>query len=288
MKNKKTQYDQTIKDNKYIRSKIQTIMNDTREALNMGKFNPDPFKLVDLTIRNRKIPQQFNNYKIIQITDIHLGQWLNKEKLDGVVKIINNQKPDLVAITGDFLSYQTQNYLDELSESLINLKAKDGILSVLGNHDHWTNPKEVKRSLKNANITNLENDIYTITREDEKLQIAGVDSITVGRDDIEKVKSKLDYNYPAIMLAHEPDFADITAQIKPFILQLSGHSHGGQIEIPIIGTPVRGKNFLKYPLGLYRINNMIQYTNRGIGTNNFWFRINSFYEITKITLKNKN
>ncbi len=87
------------------------------------------------------------------------------------------------------------------------------------------------------------------------------------------------------MLAHEPDFADTTSQLEPFILQLSGHSHGGQIEIPKIGTPIRGKNFLKYPLGKYKVKNMIQYTSRGLGTNAFWFRINSSPEITKITLK---
>ena len=277
-------YEHVIQNNKAMRSKIQTFMNDTRDKLNQGKFNPNNFKLVNLTIKNSRIPREFDNYEIIHITDIHLGQWINKEKLDGVVKIINNQQPDSVMITGDFLSYQTSNYLHELSDSLSNIKSCDGTFSVLGNHDHWTNAGDVKKALKKAGIVNLENDVYAIEKNNQKLQIAGVDSITVDMDDIGKVQRKLDYNYPAIMLAHEPDFADTTAKYDPFILQLSGHSHGGQIEIPKIGTPVRGKNFMKYPLGEYKVGNMIQYTNRGIGTNAFWFKINSFNEITKIKL----
>jgi predicted MPP superfamily phosphohydrolase len=159
------------------------------------------------------------------------------------------------------------------------------ILSVLGNHDYWTNPEVIKEVLKKSNIINLENEIYTICRGDKKLQIAGADCVTEGYDDIEKIKEHLNKDYPAIMLVHEPDFADTTCEIETFILQLSGHSHGGQISIPKIRTPIRGKNFRKYPSGKYKIENMIQYTNRGIGTNMFWFRINCPPEITVITLK---
>ena len=89
------------------------------------------------------------------------------------------------------------------------------------------------------------------------------------------------------MLAHEPDFADTTSKLSQFILQLSGHSHGGQITLPHIGTPIRGKNFIKYPIGKYQIENLTQYTSRGVGTNAFWIRINCTPEITKITLKSR-
>lgn len=283
----KNEYNFEIHHNMKLRYQLQTFMNNARQALNMGKFNPNQFKIVDLVIKSTKLPEEFDGYKIVQITDIHLGQWLNKEKLDGVVGIINNLDADSVVLTGDFLSYQANQYLYQLSDSLEKLQPKDVTLSVLGNHDHWTNPVAVKESLTKAGVINLENDVYTIKRGNKKLQIAGVDSITVGCDDINKVKEKLDFNAPAIMLAHEPDFADTTAKLEPFILQLSGHSHGGQFELPGIRTPVRGRNFRKYPVDTYKVGDMIQYTNRGIGTNSFWFRINSFYEITHITLKTK-
>lgn len=260
-------------------------MNTTRNKLNKGKFKEDSFEIVPLFIETNKIDQEFHQYKIIHISDIHIGQWINKEKLKGVVNIINDLHPDTIVITGDYVSYQVDKYVEQLKDCLKDLKAKDAILSVLGNHDYWTEPDKIKQILKECNIINLENEIYTIKKNDKKLQIAGLDCVTVGKDDISKIEEKLDKTAPAIMLAHEPDFADKTSQLEPFILQLSGHSHGGQISMPLIRTPVRGKNFIKYPSGEYEVNGMIQYTNRGIGTNAFWFRINCPPEITEIILK---
>lgn len=264
---------------------IQKAMNKTRKKINKGNFKKELFKIVPLTIKSDKIDKEFDNYKIVHITDIHIGQWITKEKLEGVIDIINSLNPDTIVITGDYVSYDADKYLDDLEECLKKLEAKDAILSVLGNHDYWTNPDAIKKLLKNSNIINLENEIHIINREDKKLQIAGIDSVTVGKDDITKIEEKLDYDAPAIMLVHEPDFADTTCKLEPFILQLSGHSHGGQIAIPRIGTPVRGKNFIKYPKGSYKVENMIQYTNSGIGTNMFWFRINCPPEITEIKLE---
>lgn len=267
------------------KSIIQKAMNKTRDKINKGNFNKDKFEIVPLVIKTDKIDEIFDDYKIVHITDIHLGQWITKKKLDGVVKIINNLEPDTIVITGDYVSYRADEYLEDLEDSLKKLKAKDVILSVLGNHDYWTNPDAIKNVLKNCNIINLENEIYTINKEDKKLQIAGIDCVSVGKDDITKIEENIDYDVPAIMLVHEPDFADVTSKFEPFILQLSGHSHGGQLSLPYIRTPIRGKNFIKYPKGSYNVNNMIQYTNSGIGTNAFWIRINCPPEITEIKLE---
>ncbi len=267
------------------KSIIQTAMNTTRKKLNKGEFNKESFEIVPLLIETEKIDKEFDDYKIVHITDIHLGQWITKEKLEGVVNLINSLEPDTIVLTGDYVSYQADRYLQDLEKCFKQLEANDVILSVLGNHDYWTNPNGIKAVLKKSNIINLENEIYNITKNSKTLQIAGIDCVTEGNDDIAKIEEQLDHDAPAIMLVHEPDFADTTSQLEPFILQLSGHSHGGQISIPKFRTPVRGKNFRKYPQGEYKVNNMIQYTNRGIGTNMFWFRINCPPEITEITLK---
>lgn len=267
------------------KSIVQKAMNTTRNRLNKGKFDKDSFEVVPLIIETDKIDEEFDGYKIVHITDIHMGQWINKERLEGVIEIINNLKADTIVITGDYVSYQIDSHLEDLEYCLKKLKANDAILSVLGNHDYWTNPDAIKSLLKKSNIINLENEIYTINRNNKKLQIAGIDCVTEGKDDINQIEEKLDPDFPAIMLVHEPDFADTTCQLKPFILQLSGHSHGGQISVPHIRTPIRGKNFRKYPSGAYKVEEMVQYTNRGIGTNMFWFRINCPPEITEITIK---
>ena len=260
-------------------------MNTTRNKLTKGKFDRNSFEIVPLNIKTDKISREFDNYKIVHITDIHIGQWITKDKLEGVTEIINDLHPDTIVLTGDYVSYQADEHLDDLNDCLKKLKAKDVKLSVLGNHDYWTKPDEIKEVLKKSDIINLENEVYTINKNKSKLQIAGIDCVTVGKDNIKQIEEKLDENIPAIMLAHEPDFADTTSKYNPFILQLSGHSHGGQLSVPLIRTPIRGKNFIKYPSGEYKVNNMIQYTNRGIGTNMFWFRINCPPEITEVMLK---
>lgn len=267
--------------------KVQKAMNITRTKMNRGKFRPEDFAVVYEEIETNKISKEFDNYKIVHITDIHLGQWITPEKLLGLVHMINKLNPDLIALTGDYVSYSADNELFYLKTCLKKLMPKDVTVSVLGNHDHWTNPDKIRKTLKESGVINLDNDVYIIKRHNQYLQIAGVDSITVHRDNIKKVLEKLKDNEPAIMLAHEPDFADTTAATDKFILQLSGHSHGGQIQIPQIGTPIRGSNFKKYPLGRYQLKNMVQYTNPGVGTNVFWFRINCPPEITVITLKRK-
>ena len=100
-----------ITNNMITRSKIQTAMNTTRDKLKMGSFNPNAFEVVPLTIKDKRIPKQFNNYTLVHLTDIHLGQWINKTRLDGIIKITNKLQPDLIALTGDYISYQTKNYL---------------------------------------------------------------------------------------------------------------------------------------------------------------------------------
>ena len=107
----------------------------------------------------------------------------------------------------------------------------------------------------------------------------------MGAHDLDAVLEKLPDDSPAILLAHEPDYADISAATERFALQLSGHSHGGQIVLPKIGALLRGPGFFKYPNGLYQVGEMIQYTNRGVGTHVFRVRFNCPPEITVITLR---
>ena len=145
---------------------------------------------------------------------------------------------------------------------------------------------KVREIFKNAGVIDLNNDVYTLKKDEDCLNICGVDSCTVCADDLDKVISKMPENIPSILLAHEPDFALESSQTNKFDLQISGHSHGGQFIIPKFETtPFRGPNSTKYPVGLYKIGNMVQYTSKGLGTNSFRIRINCKPEITIITLK---
>lgn len=266
-----------------IRQGFQTLMTQTRGST---KFKPEMFDLVNVDVKINDLPFAFNNYRIINLTDIHLGQWISPEHLNGVVDYVNSLNPDMITLTGDYISYILEGYEDDLLYSFKKLKAKDGKFGVLGNHDHWAGADEIREILKKSDIIDLSNDVYTLEKEGEKLNIAGVDSLTVGADDFDKVLEKLPHEGSSILLVHEPDFAEISSKTDRFDLQMSGHSHGGQLVIPgVETTPFRCSYSLKYPVGPYKVKNMTQYTSKGLGTNSFWLRINCKPEITQFYLK---
>ena len=145
--------------------------------------------------------------------------------------------------------------------------------------------EKIRKLFKESDIVDLSNDVCVLSRGEDKLNLAGVDSSTVCADNLDKVLAKLD-DCPTVLLAHEPDFANESSQTGKIDLQISGHSHGGQFIIPKVETtPFRGPNSTKYPVGLYKIRDMMQYTSKGLGTNSFRIRINCNPEITIITLK---
>ena len=275
-----------------VRQGLQEFMTQSREMSVGTEFSKEFFDVVNVDVELDNLGLAFNNYKIINLTDIHIGQWLNPEYLDGVVEYVNTLKPDMITLTGDYVSYILEGYETDLKKSFKKLKAKDGKLAVLGNHDHWLGASEMRDILKKADVKDLSNDVYTLKKTEKNdnheklLNIAGVDSYTVGADDLNSVLNKLPDQGAAILLAHEPDFAKISCESGRFGLQISGHSHGGQFIIP--GTniaPFRGPKSTRYPVGKYKVKNMIQYTSRGLGTNMFWMRINCKPEITLFHLK---
>jgi predicted MPP superfamily phosphohydrolase len=268
-----------------LRRGAQKMMSRSSKLVGQ-RFDPGDFEIVKVRIDIPRLSTLFQGYRIVHISDIHYGQWISADRLKGVVGLINQQEPDIVAITGDFVSYSWRN-IEGLIPALKGIRARDGTVAVLGNHDHWLGAKKIRSILSESKIIELNNDVYTVTREGCALHFAGVDSTTVKKNQLNKVLQRLPSGGPAILLAHEPDFADISAETKRFSVQLSGHSHGGQFVIPKLGTPFRGDGFKKYPLRKYQVGEMTLYTNPGIGTNTFWIRINCAPEITVIDLQSK-
>jgi uncharacterized protein len=270
-----------------IRRKMQRGMTSWRNKLFKPEFRPEDFQLEQVEVEISGLDLLFDGYRIVNISDIHLGQWITPKHLEGVVELVNQQEPDLVAITGDFVSYIFDEVASDLEASLKKLKPRELSVATLGNHDHWLGAHKIREILDKCQIIDLSNDVYTLAREEAQLHLAGVDSVMLNKHRLDLVMEKLPEEGPAILLAHEPDFADISSTTGRFSLQISGHSHGGQFIIPGLGTIIRGPHFIKYPLGKYKVKNMIQYTSRGLGTNVFWFRINCDPEITIFTLKSK-
>jgi predicted MPP superfamily phosphohydrolase len=176
-------------------------------------------------------------------------------------------------------------YRASLTDALRMLRAADGSFAVLGNHDHWSDPNMIRGMLDRVGVRNLSNAAHTLRRGEATLHLAGVDDVWEQQDRLDDVLDVLPDEGAAILLAHEPDFADDSALTGRFDLQLSGHSHGGQVNLPLFGRPRLPRLGLKYPAGLYQVQSMQLYTNRGLGV--VWPRVrfNCRPELTVFTLE---
>jgi hypothetical protein len=243
---------------------------------------------IQLTTHNLKLPRldaAFDGYRIAQISDFHLGEWGNEKRLHAAVEMVNAQAPDFIALTGDYVSTDSALFAPDLPQALANLRASDGVAAVLGNHDHYHGAEGLRRVLVNCGVRDLSNTFLTIRRGPARLHIAGVDSLLKKHADLPALLEQLPADGAAILLAHEPDFADTSAATGRFDLQLSGHSHGGQVRFPVIGPIFFPKHAHQYPMGRYQINGMIQYTNRGIGLGHLPIRLNCPAEVSLFVLE---
>ena len=282
-----------MKDEDIERPQAMKIRQGIQDAMTYSlpdkKFHPKKIDVIEVDIELDNLGWNFHNYRILNLCDIHLGQWINPEYLDDLIDYVNTLNYDIVTLTGDYVSYVIDEYDKALEKSLSRLEPREGKFGVLGNHDHWMGQDKIREIFKRSDIAALSNDAVLLTKGEDKLNLAGVDSCTVCADDLDKVLAKIDNDYPTILLAHEPDFAQESSQTGKIDFQISGHSHGGQFIIPKFETtPFRGPNSTKYPVGLYKVKDMIQYTSKGLGTNSFRIRINCKPEISIITLKSKN
>jgi predicted MPP superfamily phosphohydrolase len=262
------------------------LLHRLSSALSFAWDEADNIEIVPQRFRLPRLARTFHHYRIVQISDIHMGSGMTPERLAHIVDLVNAQQPDLVVITGDFVTTQPiAPHLPPLHKQLGRLRASDGVMAVLGNHDHHCDPAAVRGLLAQSNIIELSNTHHTIRRGVDALHIAGVDDHYFGQDRMDELLESLPADGCAILLAHEPDYADISTATGRFDLQLSGHSHAGQIAPPGIGMVYLPKHCRKYPVGRYQLGRMIQYTNRGLGTVIIKVRIGARPEITTITLE---
>lgn len=254
------------------------------------EIEPTLLSIHEETIINNKITPPFNNFKIIQFSDTHIGFHYTLEQFNDLVEQINALKPDLIVFTGDLVDKPNNyNWDSNLTEALKALKASHGKYWIYGNHDHGGYGTEIIRNVMEiANFTLLKNNHSVIEKNNERIILAGIDDVMLGKPDLNTTLKNVNPDLFTIMLAHEPDYADKVVDF-PVDVQLSGHSHGGQVRFPYIGhlyTPAFAE---KYVLGKYTLKNekLTLYVNGGIGTTRLPYRFLCKPEIHLFTLKNK-
>ena len=250
-----------------------------------------------LEVQLARLPHAFDGFTIAQLSDFHYEDRFSVVPIRKAVEVVNSLHPDLVVLTGDFVTVpwrggspsslrQYAQPAEPCARVLQDLQAPMGRFAILGNHDAGSDPVRVVRALRDHQLPVLMNRSVALERGKDRIWLAGIDDVLEGRPDLALTLSNVPPAELTILLAHEPDFAD-EASLTPVDLQLSGHSHGGQVWIPGIGAPWLPALGRRYPRGLYKVGDLTLYTNLGIGTIRAPVRINCPPEITLLTLRAK-
>ena len=224
----------------------------------------------------------WNGFRIVQISDLHLEPIVDEALLHTTVAKINALKPDMIVLTGDYITGNGRRIAD-LAAPLSELKAPAGVFASMGNHDMgWRG--RVCQGLQAHGVTCLINSGHDFSKQNEHLWLAGLDSAWGGNPAFRPAMMSRPKNAATVLLMHEPDYVDAIAKENVPLLQLSGHTHGGQCCLPG-GVPIHLPKWgRKYPKGLFQVGNVQLYVNRGLGCIGLPLRFACSPEITEITL----
>jgi len=248
-----------------------------------SNVEPQWAEVVRVTLSLPRLSPSLDGLTLAQISDLHAGNFANAKKIRRFVSLVNALHPDITVVTGDMFQdepEEAQMCADELSA----LYAPLGRYAIMGNHERRLPPEEGEEPFRLAGLTVLANAAHEIAVNGASVWMVGMDDLIMRRGDLTRALCGVPDEACKILLVHEPDFADRAARL-PIDVQLSGHTHGGQIRLPGIGPlllPILGR---KYPMGLYRVRDTWVYTNRGLGVNRPPMRLNCRPEITLFTLR---
>ncbi len=227
-------------------------------------------QIVTHTLKLDCLPHEFDGFTIVQLTDIHYGDFTSTEFVRRVVELTVSMKPDLVVLTGDYQTYERD--VEAAARLLAPLGEWSGrgggnrTLAVLGNHDRFNeSPAHVTDALRRAGIRVLNNEHVELRKGDSSLYIVGVADPWSLRANLDIAMLGIPLGSCAILLAHVPDYL-VTASTYPLALQLSGHNHGGQIKLPILGHVVVSSRYnRRYVEGFHKMNGTLMYASNGLG-----------------------
>jgi uncharacterized protein len=228
------------------------------------------------------LPEVFAGLRIVQISDIHHGLFLPREWLAEAVQQANRLHADIIALTGDYVTYSRAN-IEPAAEILGRLRARYGVFAVLGNHDFRVDADAISTALCRRHIEVLRNRHAALEFGGESLYVAGVDDYGYGAD-LRTALLGIPRQAATILLAHNPRIISRAARYG-ISLVLSGHTHGGQVNLPLVGTVYgRSPDRLRYKIGWDRLGATQIYVSRGLGTIVLPWRLRCPAEITRLEL----
>jgi hypothetical protein len=239
---------------------------------------------IDVVLKD--LPPEMQGVKVVQLSDLHIKP--PYDLYEKVVSLVNAENADIIVITGDLFDHA--QYTGETLELIGSLRARHGKYAVFGNWEHWAGAdlQEFRNGAAGAGVTILVNQNAPVDLPGGKLWLAGVDDPFTHRDDIDKALEGIPGGRPKILLAHAPNIMK-KAREHGMSLVLAGHTHGGQIRLPLIGSVfyLAQPKMLKYSKGMFRKGETQMYVNAGIGVSTIKYRFLCRPEITVITLRGK-
>ena len=234
----------------------------------------------------RDLPESFEGFRIVHLTDLHYGSLVPLWWLRRVMRLTTKQKPDLIVLTGDYVrGRDSREGLDTIWPEILKLDAPSGVKMVLGNHDHWAAHDHALELLENSGRS-LRNRAEVIVRGRDELVLAGVGDLLEDEVGIDAALEGIDDRTPRLVLAHNPDTADMDyySRVDWFIC---GHTHGGQVDIPFIGTPVLPVRNKKYNYGVKSNGRSKLFISKGIGWAVYPVRFNCAPEVAVLELTSR-
>src|SRR6266496_459727 len=254
-------------------------------------FFIEPNRLIvhEETIQIENWPKELSGLRIALVADIHTGApFINDKKLRRIVELTNQQNPDLIVLLGDYMSpnsWHSHRVEPEVTAAALkNLHAPLGVYSILGNHDWWYSGIKVRRALETNGIPVLEDDVAEIKWRGTSFWLAGLADLWTRPQHINETIAKVPTGATVIALTHNPDIFPGLPQSVPLLL--AAHTHGGQVRLPLIGTPIVPSDFgPKYTAGHVFENGHHLFVTTGIGTSILPVRFRVVPEIVILTLK---
>jgi uncharacterized protein len=232
----------------------------------------------------RGLPEAFDGYRVVQMSDLHCGPFVQGPRVAEWVSAANRLKPDLVVVTGDFIASGSA-FVPVVAAALAKLSASDGVFASMGNHDYFTDGEALVNALERAGVSVLRNRGVEIVRGGAAIYLAGVDDTWTRRHDVGKAVSGRAPGIPVVLLAHDPSLFPEAAR-HGVDLTLSGHTHGGQLGLPFLARRLNlARLMTRFTSGLYQAGSSTLYVNRGLGTTGPPVRLGVAPEIAVLTLR---
>lgn len=268
------------------RSALGVIGIGAPSGLWAAAIEPNLLSITRKELQLPRWPKALDGFQIALVTDVHYRPGSDDQLISKLKAALKKENPDLIAVTGDFVINDPSS-LSEFCLAIKGISATHGVIASPGNHDRWhCTSNLLKVRIENAGMTYLSNAGTNLQIKGERIFVNGLDSIWGGRPNANKAWKGHQKGDPVISLVHEPDPFDELHRSHPLDLQLSGHTHGGQCRVPLVGyAPAKVKYGRKFIYGHFEKGDSQLFVGRGIGTVGFRVRFACAPELVILTLR---